>query len=1304
MKFRIRRFPKVLLASAVLFAASFVSSPAQAAVEVNIACSGGGTFKVVDNMVMSSTTTCAGAVVIPANVTEFYGGSFQRSQVTSVTFEAGSKLKKMQGGVFYDTPLESIVLPNGMEVMDYVVFEYSQLKHITIPGTMKSMGGADFRNTPLETVVFESRTAPSLFMGGDMFDETPNLKSVTFKGPKQLQLNTFDSADSEYFNWLGWSTTEGGPVVSFPLANTNPGDLTLYPKRTPSPTAPRTVPCSLGGTFKIKDGRVVSSTSACVGTVVIPADVTHINGGVFGDRRITGVTFAPNGSLTHIDDYAFTRAKFSTISIPGTVTNVASNAFIESELETVFFESRVAATLSATNAFRDSSKLRSVHFVGPVVINNLGESGKGGFTKPDFSFMGWSLSEGGPIVTFPLTVAASNSATLYPIWTAKDVTYIACSVAGRFRIFENVVTSSSDDCAGQITIPANVKEVGYTAFSRREITNVTFQANSQLTTISEYAFEFSGISSIVFPNGLKTIKHGAFTEAKFSSISIPGTVENIEGYPFHTSELETVIFEPRIAQSLSISGAFGHSSKLRSVTFSGALQLNDLGEVQKDDFNWVGWSLSEGGPIVTFPRTIAASNSVTLYPIRTAKVITVTPCSLGGSFRSVDYVVRSSTDDCAGQITIPANVIEIAAWGTFENRNITSVVFEENSQLKKIGYYAFKNTKFTSIDLPTGLKEIHGGSFQSTALTSISIPGTVEWLEGSAFTDSSKLLTVIFEPRIASNLNIQYGGEAFNYNRSLRSVTFNGPLTLDNSPFYAPKRAYNWVGWSTTEGGPIATFPLTVTASNSVTLYPKYTPKTSVVTYDATGGSAVAPGSAVGEVIAFPTSPTRTGYTFDAWFDSPDDWSRGPVTYWERDDGATLYAKWNPNTYSVNLNTKGGSNVAAVSFVTDGEISSAPASPSRDGYSFTGWAATETGTALSFPYWPGVMENITLFAQWVKLAVVIEAGSTPNSQVVRIPAGFTEAVMPATTNVPSIKLGLAGTGGTAVATVVPTVNPTAPASTPFEAGSVKIVDINITGITGSVTICIEGASTDSLFHFTGGKWEELPQRSYANGQVCGVTSSFSPFAAAPRKKAAAPTNLSITRGDKSLSISFTPGATFGAEITRYEFSVDNGKTWSRVSGGDVKSPVTVGGLTNGMNYSVQLRAVNAAGSGADSVAVTGKPKEPLLADSSGIDVPIVKDPAVTFALNSDIAVRGNKVAVALVAPTSAKSKVTYYMFTMKPKTKGAAIVKQTYKAKAKGTTTAILTGKPKITYTVSVTAVYANGSRKSWTGPSLTTR
>ena len=47
-----------------------------------------------------------------------------------------------------------------------------------------------------------------------------------------------------------------------------------------------------------------------------------------------------------------------------------------------------------------------------------------------------------------------------------------------------------------------------------------------------------------------------------------------------------------------------------------------------------------------------------------------------------------------------------------------------------------------------------------------------------------------------------------------------------------------------------------------------------------------------------------------------------------------------------------------------------------------------------------------------------------------------------------------------------------------------------------MTVCLDGTSTDEIFHFTGGAWVALPQRTFVNGQVCGVTESFSPFAAA----------------------------------------------------------------------------------------------------------------------------------------------------------------------------------------------------------------
>jgi uncharacterized repeat protein (TIGR02543 family) len=988
----------------------------------------------------------------------------------------------------------------------------------------------------------------------------------------------------------------------------------------------------------------------------------------------------------------------------------------------------------------------------------LGESGKGDSTKADFNWSGWSLSEGGPIVTFPLTVAASSNVTLYPKWTRKNVTYIACSLGGTFRIVDNVVTSSTSDCAGQIAIPANVTEIaGYGLCCREKVTSVIFGANSQLAKIGEGAFAYMKISSIVLPPGVTEIARGAFEETLLTSVSITGPI---------------------------VLGDLGESGKAYPVV---------------RDFNWSGWSLSEGGSTVTFPLTVAASSTVTLYPNWIIKDgITRVACSLGGTFRIFENWVTSSTEDCAGEVSIPSNVTHVGD-NAFQNRNITSVVFEANSQLDRINYHGFANTKITSIDLPTGLSRIYNGAFEDTPLTSISIPGTVLAIEPAAF-NRTQLETVIFEPRITSQLQLgdYLQGNVFRYLPTLRSVTFNGPISFDSEPLQNRKRAHNWVGWASSPGGAIVTYPLNVTASNSVILYPKFTTNTYVVTYNSKGGTPVSPGSAVGEEIAFPTPPTRVGYTFDAWYRSGVDFSGGSVTRWDRDSDGILYAKWIPTSYSVALNSRGGTQVSPVSFVTDGAIATAPAAPTRAGFLFRGWSATENGTELSFPYSPGVMENITLYARWVERIAVITTGPTPNSKVVTIPAGLPEAVMPATESLPRVRLGLSGNGGEAVVTVAPTVNPATPTNTPFViTSSTKIVDIDVTGITGDVTLCIEGGSTDLLFHFTGGKWVELGQRSYVDGQVCGVTSSFSPFAAAtPRRVPSAPTRVSTTRGDKSLSVSFTPGSENGAaissyeysidngvtwkatspsvvsspfvisgltngtdysvklrainimglgasseastgrpatvptaptnlvvtrengslsisftagsssgeEITRYEFSTDSGKTWAKVPRGDVKSPLTISGLTNGTTYSVQLRAVNSVGSGAGSNAVTGKPAEPLLADSAGVNVPIVKDPAVTFASKSDIAVRGNKVAVALVAPTSAKSKVSYYVFTMKPKTKGAATVKQTYKAKAKGTTTAILTGKPKVTYTVTVTAIYANGSKKSWTGPSLATQ
>ncbi len=93
----------------------------------------------------------------------------------------------------------------------------------------------------------------------------------------------------------------------------------------------------------------------------------------------------------------------------------------------------------------------------------------------------------------------------------------------------------------------------------------------------------------------------------------------------------------------------------------------------------------------------------------------------------------------------------------------------------------------------------------------------------------------------------------------------------------------------------------------------------------------------------------------------------------------------------------------------------------------------------------------------------------------------------------------------------------------------------------------------------------------------------------PRTTPSAPTISSITAGNQSLSVAFSEGSNGGNATTNIEFSTDNGSTWTTRSPASTASPVSITGLAGGTTYTVRIRAVNAAGSGAQSGSSTGTP-------------------------------------------------------------------------------------------------------------------
>ena len=95
----------------------------------------------------------------------------------------------------------------------------------------------------------------------------------------------------------------------------------------------------------------------------------------------------------------------------------------------------------------------------------------------------------------------------------------------------------------------------------------------------------------------------------------------------------------------------------------------------------------------------------------------------------------------------------------------------------------------------------------------------------------------------------------------------------------------------------------------------------------------------------------------------------------------------------------------------------------------------------------------------------------------------------------------------------------------------------------------------------------------------------------------APFITAITPGDAQLSVAFSQGSNGGSPITNYQYSTDNGVTYSAFSPADTASPVLITTLStdgstplvNGTAYTIILKAVNVNGQSPTSNPVTATP-------------------------------------------------------------------------------------------------------------------
>ena len=172
------------------------------------------------------------------------------------------------------------------------------------------------------------------------------------------------------------------------------------------------------------------------------------------------------------------------------------------------------------------------------------------------------------------------------------------------------------------------------------------------------------------------------------------------------------------------------------------------------------------------------------------------------------------------------------------------------------------------------------------------------------------------------------------------------------------EKAGNWTGGTVSdgiltvdEGAAEVTYAYDCGSSKPVTFKLTLTDGCTV-TFDTDGGSAVESQTvASGRKAVRPADPVRTGYTFAGWYLDGEVYDFDtPVT-----TDLTLTAHWTANQYTITFDTAGGSAIAPIT-QDYGTPITAPADPTREGYTFAGWDKAIPATMPA--------ENMTVTAQW----------------------------------------------------------------------------------------------------------------------------------------------------------------------------------------------------------------------------------------------------------------------------------------------------------------------------------------------------
>ena len=295
----------------------------------------------------------------------------------------------------------------------------------------------------------------------------------------------------------------------------------------------------------------------------------------------------------------------------------------------------------------------------------------------------------------------------------------------------------------------------------------------------------------------------------------------------------------------------------------------------------------------------------------------------------------------------------IYAFGPMANIDTTGVITLTGGLIKNNGRYDINAAYMTTIYANGG--EVYGGVHlnQTCKITCLAEDNGITAFKGKTVIGGTSSVNPSHV-----DWGLFYGGLYIYGNTTGVIVTYkdgdseyakqvlpSGTLaTRPDAPAATPN--YTFGGWNKADG--TAWDYASDKVTDNITLYAKWAANTYTITFDTAGGSEIAPITQdYGTVITAPEAPTREGYTFIGWD------KEIPTTM--PAENMTVTAQWEINQYTITFDTAGGSEIAPIT-QDYGTAITAPANPTREGYTFIGWDR-EIPTTMP-------AEDMTVTAQW----------------------------------------------------------------------------------------------------------------------------------------------------------------------------------------------------------------------------------------------------------------------------------------------------------------------------------------------------